>query len=271
MEAGAAVVAVPANLRPSLGDAGADRPVIYRDGCLLDPGTTRGPDCVFGDPSGRITVVLVGDSHAAHWFPAFEAAATARGWRLVVLAKKGCPAIPFPTYDEHGAERTDCRPWRTGVAERLAAEHADLVVLASYRYRLVQEPPPAYDIEVWREALDAAVADASSIAGRVLVLGDTPNPSGDVPSCLARHLADVTVCTQDRDAAEHPQITAIEREVTAARGVAYESPPDWLCTATTCPVIVGDLLLYRDDNHLTATAAQWLAPVIGEALDAALA
>ncbi len=33
-------------------------------------------------------------------------------------------------------------------------------------------------------------------------------------------------------------------------------------------VIVGNMLLYRDENHITTTYASWLAPVMAAQLDA---
>ena len=68
--------AVPANLRPSLRGARSDLPAIYHDGCHLDAAVTKPGPCVFGDPASPTTVVLFGDSHAAQWFPAFDAVAT---------------------------------------------------------------------------------------------------------------------------------------------------------------------------------------------------
>ena len=32
--------------------------------------------------------------------------------------------------------------------------------------------------------------------------------------------------------------------------------------AGSCPAVVGDILVYRDGNHLSNTMAAWLAPVV---------
>jgi hypothetical protein len=37
---------------------------------------------------------------------------------------------------------------------------------------------------------------------------------------------------------------------------------DLFCTATRCPLIVGNDLVYRDDNHVTVEYATLLRPVI---------
>ena len=56
-----------------------------------------------------------------------------------------------------------------------------------------------------------------------------------------------------------------------AAGGDYIDISQWLCTATTCPPLVGNLQVYRDDNHLTTAYTRWLAPVMAEQLDAWLA
>ena len=38
-------------------------------------------------------------------------------------------------------------------------------------------------------------------------------------------------------------------------------PTDWLCSTGGCPTIVGNVLVYRDDSHITGTYAKWLAPM----------
>ncbi|MFZ2176057.1 MAG: SGNH hydrolase domain-containing protein, partial [Rhodococcus sp. (in: high G+C Gram-positive bacteria)] len=43
------------------------------------------------------------------------------------------------------------------------------------------------------------------------------------------------------------------------------------CAADRCPVIIGNDLVYRDDNHLTNVHAQALAPVVAALADRALA
>jgi len=41
---------------------------------------------------------------------------------------------------------------------------------------------------------------------------------------------------------------------------------NWLCTDKVCPVIVGNLLVYRDSNHITTKYAEWLIPLIDAAI-----
>ena len=40
----------------------------------------------------------------------------------------------------------------------------------------------------------------------------------------------------------------------------------WLCTEAGCPPVVGNILVYRDDNHMTGTYASFIAPLLDEAI-----
>jgi hypothetical protein len=61
-------------------------------------------------------------------------------------------------------------------------------------------------------------------------------------------------------------IEAEAAAVTAAGG-QYASLTDLFCTPTTCPVVVGNQLVFRDDNHLSIDYAQFLAPVLAALVD----
>jgi peptidoglycan/LPS O-acetylase OafA/YrhL len=91
VRASAGLQAVPSDLIPPLSRAGSDTAQPFHDGCDQGFTTATQPPCVFGDPAGSTTVALVGDSHAAAWYPAVEPVAEQRQERLDVLAKATCP------------------------------------------------------------------------------------------------------------------------------------------------------------------------------------
>jgi hypothetical protein len=65
----------------------------------------------------------------------------------------------------------------------------------------------------------------------------------------------------------NPSGIAQEEAVAAATGSGYINTRPWFCYDSTCAVIVDNNLVYRDDNHITATYASWLTPVIGADLE----
>jgi peptidoglycan/LPS O-acetylase OafA/YrhL len=257
LETAAATEVAPSNLRPSLRRAYEDKPPIYDNGCILGDGTRTPKDCWYGDVGSGTTVVLFGDSHAAQWFTAMNAAAVNRGWRLVVFTKMGCPTADIPVTNQVRAP--ECGPWRDAVLERIDALDPDVVVLSAYRYK-------GSDDAIWRRGLDRTMARLRPLADRVLVLGDTPTPKLDVPSCVAGNLRNVGTCMSSRDAAIRPGRLTAEYQVAAEYGADFVTTYDWLCSEQWCPVIIGDMLVYRDDSHITTTAAGWLTPYVEAAI-----
>ena len=104
---------LPADVRPSLANARKDTEALYRDGCAAQVSVIKPPDCVYGDPAGAFTVALVGDSHAGQWFPAFEALAAQRGWRLLPFVKLSCPFIDMPVSTSRSSVSTRNAPIST--------------------------------------------------------------------------------------------------------------------------------------------------------------
>lgn len=94
------------------------------------------------------------------------------------------------------------------------------------------------------------------------MLGPTPKPPGDLPTCLSRHLRNVPACAPPLSSAVDAAGAQAERSATVSAGGSYVDVAPWLCTSSTCAAVVGNLLVFRDDNHLTNTYATWLTPVV---------
>jgi hypothetical protein len=99
---------------------------------------------------------------------------------------------------------------------------------------------------------------------RVVLMGDDPYPQQSVPDCLSRRLDDTPPCSIPKHVPFYnPRGILQEAALAVSTGAGYVDTDPWFCIATTCTVIVGNMLVYRDDNHITATYADWLTPVIG--------
>jgi hypothetical protein len=231
-------------------------------------GDNRPKQCIYGDANGSVTVVLFGDSHAAQWMPALHKVASQNGWRLVVHTKRACPDAEIPTdKDPNG---TDCAAWRSAVLDQIAQLQPDLVVMSSYRYKQVGSAAGRDPDTVWKEGLTTTVEKLRPSTKHLLLLGDTPTPLSDVPSCLAGNLSNVAACMNSRDGAVRPGRLAVERDVARQYDASFIPTSDWLCTDSACPVIIGNVLMYRDNSHINATASEFLSPYVDAALRAVL-
>jgi peptidoglycan/LPS O-acetylase OafA/YrhL len=269
--ASADMKAVPSNLTPPLADAASDKAAVFVNGCVRSWRDVGQSECATADTASATTVALVGDSHAAMWNPALEQVAEQRHWRLETLGKVTCPLQDLPITSPYlGREYTECEQWRGDIAARLQAEHPRLIVLGMGRRYGADFSFTSYD-PAWVDSLGRMVAQLRRTGATVMVLGPVPDPHSAVPTCLSAHLDDASACSPTRSLAVNDAGISAEKTATSASGGHYADLTPLFCTAERCPVIVGNDLVFRDDNHVTITYAQALAPVIGALADQALA
>ncbi|OMC42377.1 acyltransferase family protein [Mycobacterium sp. IS-1264] len=263
--------AVPSNLDPSLADAPADKAAVFVNGCTRSWRDVGQAECAGGDAAAATTVTLVGDSHAAMWYPAFQQVAEQRHWRLETLAKVTCPLQDLRIVSPYlGREYTECEQWRGEIMARLRAEHPRLVVLSMSRRYGADFGFTSYDAG-WVDTLGRTVNELRNAGSTVLVLGPVADPRSSVPACLSAHLDDATACAPPRLVAVNGDGIAAERKATTGAGGHYADLSDLFCTPARCPMIVGNTLVFRDDNHVTTEYAQLLAPLMGALADRAVA
>ena len=272
----ATLESVPANLAPPLMDAVAEKKALSFNGCLREPFESGQPECALGDTSSSTTVALVGDSHAAMWTPAFQQVATQRHWRLEMLAKGACPLLdveipnPLSRLADHFQQ---CSQWRGQILARLGAERPRLIVLSLWRGYGTTEQLSGYRAynAAWIDSLISLVQRLRATGAAVMVLGPIPEPQFHVPVCLSGYLDDVQACMLDRSSAVNESGIAAEAAATKAGGGQYVDTTDLFCTAERCPVVIGNTLVYLDDNHMSLKYAQALAPAVAALTDRALA
>ena len=257
---------VPADLVPPLATVRQDLPPIYADECHAEWKETAPPDCVYGRKDGK-TVFLIGDSHAAHWFPTFQRLADEQDWRLVSLTKSACPVADLPVYNGTlKRQYTECDTWRTAVLDRISREKPAMVVVSDSRIGQLWvngNAVPYTDREdLWATGLERSLDELRKVAGHVVVIGDTPRPATDAPVCVSGHLDNALACATPLSEAITPAWTATERTVSTETGSTFIDPTAWLCPTVPCPAVIGNVLVYRDGHHMTTPFARALAPYL---------
>jgi len=246
---------VAANLTPSLRTASDDNPALYADGCEVGYTPPTPHPCTYG--SGGDTVVLFGDSHAAQWYPALQRIADVQSVTLVTQTKSACASIDIEL-SWAGAPYTSCDRWRDAVIDQLRAHPPALVVLANYA-----NPDFLDDADAdgqWRRGLEKTITELQAFT-RVVVIADTPDLRDSPSVCLSAHLDDADACARPASLA----LDAPGRDATVAATSATATPlidlTDYFCT-DECAPIIGNVLVYRDSHHITATyAAELAAPL----------
>ena len=262
---------LPHELVPSLSAVRNDAPIIYNDGCHLDQPSVDPKLCVFGDAASATTVVLFGDSHAAQWFPTFVRLATVEHWRLVTLTKSACTPADLTVWNSIFVRAySECDAWRANAFARIAGAHPALVVMAMSRtYTLVDgstTPTVAERPDLWNAGIAASLKRLVGSAEHVVLIGDTPRSSFDVPVCLSKHPDDVLACATPSSKALDPVRTEADRALATAAGATFIDPTPWVCPTEPCPVVIDNYLVFRDSHHLTTPFATALARAMLTAL-----
>jgi hypothetical protein len=261
----AAATVEPVALTPPPAEAYDDIP--SRPECQMGQVATDAPPmvCEFGDPDAEYVVMVVGDSKAVQWRPAFEQP----GWRVIQVTKSACAFADVMTV-RRGAAWTDCRRWGRQVLGMVLAEQPDLVLTSQRRPEAMtgEDPADVSDdamvdglVSYWSQVVDAGI--------ELAVLLDNPGPEDfDVPECLIEHDLDPTPCgfdTAERIAgsATPVQLAAAER----VPGVVVLDLNRVMCPEAHCSPVTDDgLLIFRQGTHVTATYAATMAPVVAELL-----
>jgi hypothetical protein len=254
--------------------AAEDVPIIYTSDIKCHrghPATDPPPDpCEFGLDSAEHVVVLVGDSHAAQWFPALAELSDVLDFRLRVFTKSNCPLVSVTVAaGDPEREYVECDEWNEKLIERLIHEdRPDLVVTSNaYWYTVVDRGEfVAYEgaQNLLAQGLATSWLRLSDAGIPVLPILDTPPPliSGlRVAECVVENRQSPGDCAFDREAA----MSANTSQMTASEltGLPLVETTAWICGETLCPAVVDGILVWRDLHHLTATFAEHLAPELG--------
>ncbi|MGG5257960.1 acyltransferase family protein [Phycicoccus avicenniae] len=254
----------PGRFTPPAATVRDDIPSSYPDGChVQDNPSPKAVGCTYGDPKGDYTVALLGDSHAAQWVPTFRALADQRGWRLLVYTKSSCPLVDASiAYGKDDRPYAGCAGWNADVQRIMARERPDLVLTSSTSY-LVNEGGGVLD----QAASDAAVekgfreswARLVALGASVVPIADTPRPGFDMGECVSANEGSLTTCATERSTALSLAAPTVTAAAKGQQGVHLLDLNDFVCPDTRCAPVIGHVLVFRDESHLTATYARSLA------------
>ncbi len=259
-------------LLASLHDARHDRTDVNRACSQLD--AARVWDlCAGGDPSAP-TVLVLGDSHAAHWIPAVERASEElhMSWAASVLGN--CPTIGVTS----GVVHPDCAGRRPLVFDLIDDIDPAIVVMShSSGYINVLEAngrtlAPEQRLPAWSAELTEFTSELDRRGIPLLVVLDVPRFVSDPLDCAAE-AGSTERCVVEGAALE--KMFAFHRAERAAlaeagHGTSYD-PTAWLCEPTACPLEVGGEIAYVDSHHVTAPVSRSSWPMMAAAIEDALA
>ena len=97
-------------------------------------------------------------------------------------------------------------------------------------------------------------------------MGATPEHETDVLECISSNPSNLSRCAPERSDALRANSQSDESEAVSAAGVVHIPVWDLFCGTQSCPIILGQYLIYRDDHHITSAFSRFLAPAFEDRL-----
>lgn len=255
----------PVSITPHPLKAPDDVPRLYADGCQVKHASNEIMTCEYGDTQSDRVVAVVGDSKIAQWLPSIIDIAAEEGWKVRTYTKSSCPWTSATVRHRTGPY-TACLEWGRKVYEELTgAGKPWLVITSGVR-------SAAIDQVSGRDSVELMVAGYKSYWGGlgehgvpVIALSDSPHPGMAVYECVSEYPDDyMRRCsfTKKDGAGSAALKAAVERVSTSV----YVDMNPWLCPTEMCPPVIGNVLVWRQGSHITATYAKTLTPILRRSL-----
>jgi hypothetical protein len=269
------IKSVPKNTVPTLAEAEWNQAEIVTpalNACIqTSSGTTNANPCLFGDKTGKKTMVLWGDSHAEMWFPAINAIAKQEKWKLVVLLDDACPIADVSTVivDTY-IPNTDCPIWRANMLKRINALDPSLVVMSESWYPTLASGA-SMTTATWQQGVETTLGDLDSHGTKRALIGDTifsTTKPLDPDACVSQHPSNIQLCDV-KDTTTLASERQADATAAAAKATLYVNEDPWECSSV-CTPIVSHFFVYWSAGHITVDYSLYLTKVMKTALQSVL-
>ncbi len=234
----------------------SDKPLSLKSGCHASFETREALSCELGSETAFLHVVLVGDSHAGQLSDALSVVAKQLGWRYTHFSKTECPFIqePITNYKVKGTYQ-ECGSWNKNVMNKILELSPDFVITTQTRRYSV--PGAKNRQESFDRLVQGNVSRWEQLQNHgigVLPIRDIPFYNSNAADCVASGKTDCAQLRSEAVQVQQPITTAAEKF-----GVPFVDLTDAICGPEVCDTVVGNVFVWRDSNHLTATYVRSLA------------
>lgn len=194
-------------------------------------------------------IVVLGDSHAQQYMAALGPIAKSHGWEVVTLLKGNC------RFGGESTERdADCNAFNKASSDYVLEHKPDAVfTVASLT---LKDAPYETEVPQYLEGIKPFTDAGIEVVG----IRDNPRFNMNMPECVQKkgpHAADCNVPLQESLAASSP----LDDYRGKVPRLHLMDMSDFICADRTCPAVVGNVYVYKDDNHLTKTYVQSMIPM----------
>ena len=210
--------------------------------------------CIYSNPEGERTAVLVGDSMAKSLSDGFAKASENLGMKSAVFSLAGCA---FLLENSPIVSNDTCASWRANVFDAIQFLQPDVVVIANlsslYIDILNQTSNPQESMDFWASELGATLNSTMGETSGVLLVQPPPRFAKDVryEISLIKPIGE----PEERSEVQirRSSVNLLEQMTIAADDLRIQvlNFDDIFCGQNTCTQVVEGQLMYEDFDHLT--------------------
>lgn len=198
--------------------------------------------CENGSLTSPITVAFVGDSHARELRTAMDLVGKLLDWRIVSFTMSTCPLGSLTA-------KPDCHVRDAQLMKRVRAGEFDLVITSQLR---APSPTEAEYVSVFNQILETGTPLAT--------FRDNPVLDDATIGCKRINFSDPNVCQFTPSAAF--RIDDPAANVATKLGIHIIDMSAVFCHDDICPLAIGGLRVYRDNDHVNREFNETMAPLI---------
>lgn len=222
---------------PCTGEYATDAPALQGIGCTE----------YVSSPNPEKVLVAVGNSHVQQWLPALAPIAEERNWTVIGLVHGGCQFV-----DYSDGISGECNDRNAQALEYILDLQPDAVVttatysIADYPHELL---PGGF----------APMAQAVLDNGITMVgIRDNPRFERDMGACPETYGVDSAECNPLYESVRAPD-SPLDVMASIIPGMQFLDLDDLYCPDGVCPAVIGNVRVYLDENHLSATYTRTMA------------
>ncbi|RUQ14620.1 acyltransferase [Corynebacterium genitalium] len=249
-------------------------PPIGLDDCMIflpeAPDAMPGPDCTYGDLEADTTIVLAGGSHIEPFIVPLDKLGKEHHFKVATFVRQECPlVVGGPLNPANDIVSPECAEWGETAMQEIINLQPDLLVSTSTR--------PAGHAGDGRVSADYVPDAYANLWQRLAELGipfvglrDNPwmfTPTGepmDPNLCIVAGHSE-HACSMAADMVYAPKDPAAYF-LDGAYAQWEIDTAGWYCVDGLCPPQIGNVYIYRDQNHISNAYAESLTPVLWERL-----
>lgn len=254
-------------------------PPDWFDGCYTGMGDDQlhmvkkdGGDCSYGDVSSKKTLYAIGGSHTEQYLTALDNIGKKRGVRVVPIIKMGCPLVNEGKLT--GGDFSDCDRWSENAAQWILSNPpTEGVFITSTRPStkagMGPDHVPESYVNLFRRFSDAgiyiyAVRDNPWMMAKDKDTHQHVDVQLNAKTCISGG-GSAEECGMEQDKVldkVNPALQAYQ----GMKGIQHIDFTPLFCQNGVCPAVIGNVLVYRDSNHLSDIFVKSMEPFIESAI-----